>query len=207
MNQPAYQPAHRSLAAIIGHLVKQIIVFCFVIWHLVFLIITNTKSDDALSDQLKEWPAAESFITAVVTYESHLGIDQAWKMFSSPVWKKTPFLAVRIEFDDGGSELMLSDNEPRDVQRYFKTTMARLRKLEDHLLELSENDYRYAMCKRYAQWRVDRWLEANPQEHRRPVRVVLLKRVYQVPGPDADPNANREPKTEELHTIVLSDIE
>jgi len=205
MNQPAAYPADRSLASRVWFVVKRSLIFCFVVWHLIFLFATNAK----IADDLTFLPALgnDDESNIVQQYGSYLSIDQAWGMFSSPVWKKTPFLAVLLEFDDGSRELMWSDNEPRDVQRYFKTTMARLRKIEDHLLGLSENDYRYAMWKRYAHWRVDRWLDANPDEPRRAVRVVLLKRVYQVPGPDADPNENQEPKTEELHTIVLSEIE
>lgn len=170
---------------------KQLLVIIFVTWHLFFLFVTNAKLDG-------EWSAA-----TVNRYEDYLGLDQGWGMFSSPVWKTTPFPALRLEFTDGSSDVMRCDNEPADIKNYFKTTRSRLRKFEEHLLGVSDGDYRRPMLVAYANWRVDEWQHRHPDDTRQVKQAVLLKRIYEVPGPDADRDVGREPTVEEVTVIEM----
>lgn len=189
-------PRPNRRAALIWLRMRQCCVFIFVCWHLFVLFITNTQLDGKWSD------------STAGRYESYLNLDQAWGMFSS-AWDHTPFPAVRLEFTDGSSELFLSDNEPRDTQRYFKTTMSRLRKYEEHILYLGSKHYggsideRDEKWKRYAEWRVQRWFEQHPDDQRQVKQVVLLKRRYEIPPPGKSRDFDRGPTTTELSTVVL----
>lgn len=176
--------------------VKQVLVIIFVTWHLFFLFVSNTQLDGQWSD------------ATIGCYESYLGLDQSWAMFSSP-WKHTPFLAVRIEFTDGSSEVLLSDIEPANTQQYFKRSGARTRKYEENLLYIGREKYNGSIKERdikwnhFAKWRVAEWFAKHADDQREVKQVVLLKRRYEVPPPGEDRSVNREPLTTELGTVIL----
>src|SRR5262249_5870267 len=53
-------------------------------------------------------------------YGTFFGLDQGWAMFTPELARRSPFLAARIEFTDDTSVLLLSENEPTDLNHYFR---------------------------------------------------------------------------------------
>lgn len=105
-------------------------------------------------------------------------------MFSPPVARGAPFLAVQIHFDDGSEELLLADNEP-DPTSYFRIGGWRQRKLEDYMVYGEETslatDEELPLWEAYVRWRVKRWRQSNPGDTRNPAWVVLLRRRMPFP--------------------------
>ena len=147
-------------------------VFLFVCWHLLFLFFSNTTISAKWIDQ------------TFGKYETHLGLDQQWGMFSSPLWRTLPFPAARIHFADGTSEVFHSPNEPADFTRFFRIGSTRQRKLEHYLITRDLSDsYQAPMQQRLAQWYVRQWREQHPEDTRKAVRVALVRLDYVIPEP------------------------
>ncbi len=170
----------------------------FVVWHLFFLFVTNTKLDAPWVDAV------------VKPYEKRLGLDQCWGMFTSPLWRNSPFPAVRVHFTDGSSVDILSPNEPKDVTNFFRFGGARQRKYEHHLIEGSHvgTPERPALeepaLRRLTEDYLRRWRAENPGDGRVAESVTLLRRTYVLPplGEPLKPDA--KPTLKELGSFTLT---
>jgi hypothetical protein len=139
------------------------------------------------------------------------GQPQNWGLFAPGVAAECPFVAVELHWDDGvidlaahPPELLLSDNEPPDVARYFRWGNFRLRKFESYLdvvLNAYERESADARARRwqgqieehlrkewntvrtYLKWRSDRFLQLHPNRAE-PRQLVLYTRRYHIPAPD-----------------------
>ncbi len=146
----------------------------FILWHLTFLFIANAKLYTDLTS------------ATLGKYERYTSLDQGWGMFSSPLYRVLPFPAVRVTFDDGSSEVILSSNEPEDLKYFFRIGGARLRKLEHSFIAERADltgDYRQPIQQRLAQSYLDRWKAAHPEDARRAVKFTLIRRDFQIPRP------------------------
>lgn len=172
---------------------RSLAVGTFVCWHLFMLLMTNAELDRHVDTWkklagestvgLRAIDLAEASFEAARWYEAMACLDQSWGMFSSPLSRSTPFVAGKIEFADGSSELILSPNEPTDPTHYWRFGQARLRKLESHLLGDLEGTYEYGLLRRFAEEVMKQWRGANPTDNRQPVAVVILRRSYDIPLP------------------------
>ncbi len=146
----------------------------FVCWHLLMLFVSNTTLHTELTRK------------TLGRYERYTSMDQAWGMFSSPLFRTLPFPAVRITFSDGGSELVRSSNEPEDLTRFLRIGGARLRKLEHSFVTNRSSlrgDYREPIQRRLAESYLHRWRAAHPDDPRRPVKLTLIRRDFTIPQP------------------------
>jgi hypothetical protein len=182
---PWLWPAARTTAVVL-----------FVGWQLFFLFVRNPL--DFWYAPIRDWcrnrrvwdhgvgSVVDPVDAATDHYANFNGIDQNWKMFTSPLSRSAQFLAVRIEFSDGADEVILSEDEP-DPRGFFRFGGWRQRKLEYRLV--FENASDLPLRQAYARWSVRRWRDAHPDDPRTPVRVVLLRRDIAFPEPGADPSA------------------
>lgn len=174
----------------------QVAVPAFVIWHLLFLFITNAGIKGP-------------WVTAVIKpYEKRLGLDQYWGMFSSPLWRTSPFPAVRVHFTDGSSVDILSPNEPKDVTHYFRFGGGRQRKYEHHLIEGSLiGTQEEPALRRLTVEYLRRWRGENPGDARVAQRVTLLRRSYELPPPGELLSPDVKPTVKELGAFALTEEE
>ena len=133
----------------------------FVAWQLFFLFARNVL--DFWSTPIRAWcvkqeiwdhgvgPILDPVDDATDRYANCNGIDQNWKMFTPPLARSDPFLAVRIEFAEGGDDVVLSDNEP-DLRGFFRFGGWRQRRLEDQLV----GDRDPVLSGAYVRWSVRR---------------------------------------------------
>jgi hypothetical protein len=196
------------------------LVVAFVCWHLLVLVLRNPLDlwDEPISDWIwahtrenenqakKDNEAYQAFrrIDAATAYYGNItGAEQGWSMFTPNLARSAPFLAARIEFADGTSDLLKSDNEPRMVEAedgtyrisYVRIGHARQRKLEDNLLAFPDDvshSAKLSMYEAYARWCLGRWRQAHPDDPRRPERIVLVKRRMYFPQPGEDPRRYKE---------------
>jgi hypothetical protein len=202
-------PAPRRLA---GDL-RAAAVAAFVTWHLFFLVFRGGLDLDpeGIRARLKNvpgWAAVEPVFRPVDRaswrYGALLGIEQGWNLFSGPLSRAAGFPAARVEFADGTSDSVFSDNEP-ERGAFFRAGGWRLRKLEDYLAatdaeRLAASDER-PLWGAYARWCARRWRAAHPDDPRRPVRVVLVVRTLPFPAPGDDPCSRPEATVTELGTF------
>ena len=176
--------------------VARVVVPVFVVWHVFVLFMTNACIKGP-------------WVTAVVKpYEKMLGLDQSWGMFSSPLWRTSPFPAVRVHFTDGSSVDILSPNEPKDVTRFFRFGGARQRKYEHHLIEGSLiGTHEEPALRRLTMEYLQRWRQENPGDARVANRVTLLRRSYELPQPGDRLSADAKPTLKELGTFTLTQAE
>ena len=132
-------------------------------------------------------------------YANLVGCEQGWSMFTPPVARGANFLAVRLEFRDGTSELLLSDNEPVDPTRYFRLGGWQTRKLEDYLMwppnDLASDPKSRSLWENNASHAIHKWRAASPDDSREVARVVFLRRRIAFPKPGEtydDPDARTE---------------
>ena len=102
------------------------------------------------------------------------------------------------------AELLLSENEPADLQRYFRVGKCRVRKFEGNFYfnpqpyvneapadlgtRLNERMHKFLneyhdFAFAYTKWRLKAWQAANP-EAQPPSHVILLERFYRIHDPD-----------------------
>jgi len=114
--------------------------------------------------------------------------------------------AAKARQDDKPSrlEVVLSDNEPSDVQSFIRYKHCRVRRFEGQLylgLFPYEDEDAAAHAERasrrvrtlvrdyhdsvyaYVKWRLDAWQTANPDQPA-PKQVILFQRAYRIHGPD-----------------------
>lgn len=178
------------------------------------------------------WEWSDEIQTAIRRYVQLTGQDQDWALFST-VGKYTGFPAVLLRWDDatpedtsiaaaqftfdpkngfhmqlGGeeprTEILQSDNEPKDVGAFFRFDKCRLRRVEGQLYvnaqpnnNESPEDAAARLTRRirklavdnhdailaYMQWRLKTWQAAHPGQPA-PKQVILLQRSYRIHDPD-----------------------
>lgn len=210
------EPSTPGLRAKIGAallFLRRIGVFLFVTWHLFFMAFRNPP--DTWGDRLRsalgpkeKWgvvgDAAVKMDAITTFYGAFFGVEQGWTMFCGPIARSAPFPAVTITFNDDTEELILSDNEPRDMECYFRFGGERHRKFEDYLAAPSENGQygeERSLWRAYAHHGVRRWRSANPADPRRPVRATVVSRRHYHTPPDKPPGT-RDP----MQTTILSEF-
>jgi hypothetical protein len=197
------------------------VVVLFVCWQLFFLFVRNPL--DFWYAPFKEWcqkekiwdadddprygvkPLLDPVDDTTLHYGNFAGIDQNWRMFTSPLARYDYFLAARIEFVEGGDEVIRSENEV-DPRGYFRFGGWRQRKLEDYLVtnksELWPGNDELPIWEAYARWSVRRWRERFPDDTRTPAHVVLIRRDFNFPKPTEDPAAFAEPEVYTIGTFL-----
>lgn len=189
----------------------------FVGWHFAFLLFRNPvsvhqASFDAWVSAQRAGPSwtgralatlADGVDRAFMTYEHALGLDQGWRMFVAPLAREAAFPAVGIDLDDGSNVLLRSDNEPDDADRFFwRPAMERLRKHETQIASTELEDMGLeSYWERYLQWQCRRWRTAHPNDSRRVVGLVLLRRTFALPRPDQHPPTYGGPTTSLIGTM------
>ena len=196
----------------IGSRLKTAVVVLFVGWQLFFLAIRNPldfwyKPIKQWCQDAHIWPSVQRVLDPVDDttrhYANFFGIDQNWRMFVPPLARSAPFLAARIEFTDGTSEVLRSDNEPNPLS-YFRLGGWRQRKLEDSLVyktpEELPGDEDLPLWEAYARWSVRRWRQRHPDDLRIPCassccaaksRFQNLRRIPRSPRkPPSRPSAS-----------------
>lgn len=192
-------------------MLKSVAVFLFVAWHLFFLVtrISIDLGGDAFEDFAEGsgwWESVEPVYqwTEETTrkYETTLEHNQEWVMFTSPLARSCGFLAVRIEFSDGSSALVRSENEPDDPSHFFRIGRARQRKFEDWLVRESNDarrgGYRGPLWEQTVRRYLLRWQEENPDDPRTPQRLVMVCRRFAIPSPDEEPGSYPEATVREV---------
>ena len=135
------------------------------------------------------------------------GQTQSWSLFAPNVWTHVPFDAVELRWDAKPPVLLLSDNEPRDIHRYFRVGYFRLRRFEssidvglpldaDKQPEEMQDLWRRNIADRvreqavamraYMEWRMKRYMDDHP-DLETPEQVILHLRVYRIPPPRTKP--------------------
>jgi hypothetical protein len=188
-----------------GRLLLRTAVVLFVTWHLLFMVVRNPLDlwdapIRARARKLASWPAIEPWFKRVdrITwrYANFTGAGQGWSMFTPNLARGAPFLAGRIDFTDGSSELIRSFNEP-DPQSYIRIGFARVRKLEDNIVygkpDRLADDEDLPVYQAYVRWVVRRWKKQAGDDPRVPLRVTLLRRRIDFPKPGEDPRHYDEP--------------
>jgi hypothetical protein len=193
------------------------VVFLFVCWQLFFLLVRNPLDfyytsiqewcqankiwDDASDPNYGVRPILDPIDDATRHYGNFAGIEQNWQMFTPPLARYTYFLAARIDFAEGGEEVIRSENEV-DPRGYFRFGGWRQRKLEDYLVskkgELWQGNEELPLWEAYVRWSVRRWRERFPDDLRTPKEVVLFRRDFNFPKPTEDPSVFAEP---EVYTV------
>ena len=141
---------------------------------------------------------------------------QGWSLFAPDIGKEITFVAVELRWDDDEAgadrgpvmpyepELLLSDNEPADPNRFFRWGQFRLRKYESNLdvvLRVKKDEplaeavdrwrdrIREKVAKEwdttlaYLKWRCREYMARHPRRPW-PSQVILLVRRYHVPAPE-----------------------
>ena len=133
-------------------------------------------------------------------YTNLVGMEQRWVMFTPPMARSAPFLAVRLEFRDGTSEMILSPNEPEDPACYLRVGGWQLRKLEDYLAYPPEDlagDAERSLWEGYALYKLHQWQGARPGDPRVVKRIVFVRRRLYFTEPnqtyaDVEPPSERD---------------
>lgn len=193
--------------------VVTVVVTLFVCGHVFMMIVTNADLDTHYWEwRKKQRPSVvheelgpiEHALGKVRAYESYAGLDQSWGMFTSPLWRTSPFLAAHVNLDDGTTLLVRSTNEPTDLTRFIRFQRARQRKLEHYLLDYDlRGTYKYPLWERYAAHFAKRWRQRHPDDPRRVESVTLIARWFDIPPPGERRDPYALPEVERLITIPL----
>jgi hypothetical protein len=127
---------------------------------------------------------------ATERYANLVGCEQDWRLFSAPVAREAAFPAWRLELSDGSAVTVRSAGEPADSAAYFRVGGWQLRRLEDHLVDPPaerEAAAVWPLWEAAARDRAAAWRRDHPGDPRAVRRVVLVRRLYTLPRPEADP--------------------
>lgn len=213
MNEPNPDPPQTALGRLCRY-ANAVVVFLIVAWHLVFLAIRNPLDlwDKDIRAYLKKpfrqpapdekqvegstsgespWDYVGPYYVLAdrVTYRfaNTTGCEQRWVMFTPPMARRAPFLAVRFEFADGSTVTNPSANEPADSASFFRFGGWQTRKLEDVLMEVPESreaDPEWPMWVAFVRHQARLWKQKHPDDRRELRRIVLVKRRIYFPAPD-----------------------
>jgi hypothetical protein len=206
--------------------VRRVLLGCLVMWQLLFVVQSNCydliqslavsdsenstagkSSSDASpdSDWLSQASAGLRELTAA--YEQLTGQEQGWALFWKPK-HDIGFVAVELRWDNASSGvfspgprhvLLLSNNEPRSVSSYFRSSHFRLRRVES---ELEIDNLSAAAIERhvrthgdlilaYLQWRLRQFGKDSGHSVLtggiEPTQVILVFRRYRIRTPDSGP--------------------
>lgn len=230
-SQPRQQPEQPPAGGAWGF-VRGAAIFLIVAWHLVYFAIRNPLDlwEEGIKPWLKQkswWEASEVAIQpgkarevsgkweqwgeayefadkATKHFGRITGSEQGWVMFSPPMAKRSAFLGVRFEFEDGGKVTVPSETHP-DPARFFRFGGWQTRKYEDYLMDKygGPRDYDYPMWRAFVRKKVGLWRERyrhqyEDYEDEEPARVVLVKRYVRFPRPDAAPGDYPAPEDEDV---------
>ena len=159
----AERPSGVPTRSVGTRVLRSVVVVTFVVWHLTVLTLRNTVEMFSLATTHRR-PAYEALDRAIRYYETRLALYQTWPMFTSPLSRSGPFLTTRLDFDDGSSFDIRSDNEPADLNSFFRIGLARQRKHEDYLANTRpEERWRYErpLWEQFVRWKIDRWRRAR----------------------------------------------
>jgi hypothetical protein len=116
-----------------------------------------------------------------------VGLEQDWCMFGAPLARYVTFLAVRLEFEDGTSELVFSLNEPADPTRYLRIGGYQIRKMEGYLMRPTSAELRdpkqAQFYEGYARHVLRNWRQAKPNDPRELQSIVFVRRKLRFPEP------------------------
>ena len=199
--------------------VRRVLLGCFVIWQLVFVVQANcydftqsvaasdsesstvgvSNTDRSPGDWITEANARLRGLTTA--YEQLTGQEQGWALFWN-ARRDTGFVAVEFRWDDAPSGAgpravwLLSDNEPRSVSRYFRSSQFRLRRVENELeidtwsaAAIEQHVRRHGdLIHTYLQWRL-RTFSKDPSLSvvtggMEPTHVKLIFRRYRIRAPE-----------------------
>lgn len=159
----------------------------FVVWHLSAVLYRNVAdlwpgrvagAVAELDEPAREWVAWLEGASARYTVAT--GTRQGWCMFASPLSRDGSFPAVVLVWPDDSETLVLSDNEPGDVKKFFRVGDCRQRKLEDDLVSGRTEPWgeEADLFRNYTRARYDVWRGRNPDERRTPKELRLVRRNY-----------------------------
>lgn len=157
----------------------------FAAWHLLVLAVRNP---------VDQWPGLSAAVpgwldAATRAYADRLGVEQGWPLFAVPVWRNSPFPAVRLEFSDGTCETVLSPNEPADPADFVRLGGGRDRRLDDHLAAGAGSlpDTReFPLWRAVVRRAVADWRRRNPDDPRVVQAAVVVIRDHRAPPPGSD---------------------
>jgi hypothetical protein len=199
---PAGSAAELPLYRRLWRYFKRGVVICIVVFHLLVLAVRNpldlwykpirgwmqkhpTDAEQGRTywDRFGEKDRSPIRVADRFTYKytNLAGIEQRWVMFSPPVARSAPFLAVRLEFTDDSSETLLSPNEP-DPTSYFRVGGWQVRKLEDYLAwppDDLKDDAELPLWQAFVRYKVQQWSDSG--DPRQVQRVVLVRRRIYFP--------------------------
>ncbi len=148
---PPSASAHCSL----GPSTRQVLLGLFIVGQICFLFTSNAirflqHFASALRDDSRQvgeqiapgFPREQGHVWALldsVSKSNHLwaqatGQLQDWSLFAPSVAANCVFPALELRWDEWAPELFLSDNEPADVEDYFRLGFFRMRRMESNLV-------------------------------------------------------------------------
>jgi hypothetical protein len=195
---------------------KGTLVFLIVVFHLAVLAVRNPL--DLWYKEMRGWLQTHPEKPARSYWDRHgksikladnftwkytnlVGMEQRWCMFSPPLARSAPFLAIRIEFTDGTHEMLLSPNEPESTTSYFRVGGWQTRKLEDYLTWPPGDllgDPERPLWEAYARHRLAAWRAARPGDPRTVKRIVFVRRRDYFPAPGQKPTEVDAPTEKDL---------
>jgi hypothetical protein len=185
----------------------------FVVGQLLFLFSANGLP---LLQRLRPANTIAALRTVPTSWAELTGQPQEWSLFAPDVATESTFVAVQLDWGpDRPPVLLLSDNEPDDLRRFFRVGRFRLRRYETSLdvaLTVPEGKERddvidswrarikdkvrdeSGAIRVYLRWKMNAFLEAHP-ELPPPREVRLLARLYRIPPPGQafDPRPSQYP--------------
>lgn len=186
------------------------VVVGIVSWHLFFFAFRNPLDlwEKPIYSWLRQQPGWGRWGKCVeraddLTYRfgNLVGCEQRWVMFRPPMARGAWFLAFRLEFQDGSSELLRSTNEPDQPARFFRLGDWQIRKFEDYLCfpeERLESSPERGLWEAYVREKVRSWQRLHPEDSRELRRVVMLRRRIQFTGPEDTPGDYPPPRSEDF---------
>ena len=186
---------------------RSVAIFLVVAWHLVFFAIRNPL--DLWKDEIRGYlekkvgweeggERAFDIADLATKHFAHLsGCEQRWVMFSPPMARKSGFLGTRLEFSDGSTVTIPSDNEPTP-ERFFRVGGWQTRKLEDSLMKTPPQDEELPMWSAFVRAKAKAWKALHPDDPRELARIVLVERTIHFPSWDKPVGVYRAPEETDL---------
>jgi hypothetical protein len=166
----------------------QVFLGLFVIGQLTFLLSSNGIALFARIRESRDLSAPVSAVADVDARWSRLtGQPQHWSLFAPQVDTATTFPAVELRWKNRAPVLLLSDNEPDNALRFFRSGGFRLRCYEDELAVPQLLPPDMILDDVVDRWRAD--IAAAVRRNWRPMRAFLRWRLmtYQREHPDVPP--------------------